>query len=237
METAPCKYFQKGNCKFGVKCALAHILPDGRRVNPKSLAQVYQSANNKSEYSASPQNIVSPKQQNGFNQYDYSPFNRNSFSNSSILYSSTATTPTNHPRTTSMVEQRPATFQSNSIWSNTISNESSSASSFYATRSVSHSASFRPTLNLSAMDHESAIVDDDENDMFEEDFVPSSLSDLLTPQELKRRGSRPSGSRSNLISSLQNGELIHSSSDLNLNDHETQFKMDDFILKEQSLTS
>ena len=29
----PCKYFAKGNCKFGQKCALAHILPDGRRVN------------------------------------------------------------------------------------------------------------------------------------------------------------------------------------------------------------
>ncbi|ONH65961.1 Protein cps3 [Cyberlindnera fabianii] len=44
-ETAPCKYFQKGNCKFGAKCALAHILPDGRRVNPKTLAQVYQNHN------------------------------------------------------------------------------------------------------------------------------------------------------------------------------------------------
>ncbi|KAF2759943.1 hypothetical protein EJ05DRAFT_316352 [Pseudovirgaria hyperparasitica] len=32
-DTAPCKYFQKGNCKFGAKCMLAHILPDGRRVN------------------------------------------------------------------------------------------------------------------------------------------------------------------------------------------------------------
>ncbi|KAK2747301.1 hypothetical protein FQN57_002199 [Myotisia sp. PD_48] len=32
-NSAPCKYFTKGNCKFGAKCALAHILPDGRRVN------------------------------------------------------------------------------------------------------------------------------------------------------------------------------------------------------------
>ena len=29
----PCKYFAKGNCKFGAKCMLAHILPNGRRVN------------------------------------------------------------------------------------------------------------------------------------------------------------------------------------------------------------
>ncbi|KAJ6178381.1 hypothetical protein N7519_008842 [Penicillium mononematosum] len=33
IDYAPCKYFAKGNCKFGAKCALAHILPDGRRVN------------------------------------------------------------------------------------------------------------------------------------------------------------------------------------------------------------
>lgn len=32
-ERPPCKYFQKGNCRFGAKCALAHIMPDGRRVN------------------------------------------------------------------------------------------------------------------------------------------------------------------------------------------------------------
>ena len=32
-ERAPCKYFTKGNCKFGAKCALAHILPNGHVVN------------------------------------------------------------------------------------------------------------------------------------------------------------------------------------------------------------
>ncbi|RAL60637.1 hypothetical protein DID88_009955 [Monilinia fructigena] len=28
-----CKYFSKGNCKFGPKCANVHVLPDGRRIN------------------------------------------------------------------------------------------------------------------------------------------------------------------------------------------------------------
>lgn len=32
-ERAPCKYFTKGNCKFGQKCMLAHILPNGHVVN------------------------------------------------------------------------------------------------------------------------------------------------------------------------------------------------------------
>lgn len=55
-QQAPCKYFMKvhsslsipipcsarliilkGNCKFGAKCALAHYLPDGRRVNRADL--------------------------------------------------------------------------------------------------------------------------------------------------------------------------------------------------------
>lgn len=30
---APCKYFAKGHCKFGTKCALLHITPDGIVVN------------------------------------------------------------------------------------------------------------------------------------------------------------------------------------------------------------
>lgn len=43
LETAqdrqPCKYFQKGNCKFGAKCALLHII-DGRPVNDPVAQQI-----------------------------------------------------------------------------------------------------------------------------------------------------------------------------------------------------
>src|SRR5208282_398585 len=43
LETAqdrqPCKYFQKGNCKFGAKCALLHII-DGRLVNDPITQQI-----------------------------------------------------------------------------------------------------------------------------------------------------------------------------------------------------
>lgn len=53
--------------------------------------------------------------------------------------------------------------------------------------------------------------------MFEEDFVPSSLSDLLTPQERQRRGSRNSGSAANRpVLTLRSSE-----------DEVTQFKMDE----------
>lgn len=41
----------------------------------------------------------------------------------------------------------------------------------------------------------------DDDDPFEEDFVPSSLTDLLTPQERKRRGSRPSSSLAHTLPS------------------------------------
>lgn len=41
---------------------------------------------------------------------------------------------------------------------------------------------------------EQAVEDDDAGEYIEEDFFPSSLTDLLTPQERKRRGSRPSSS-------------------------------------------
>src|SRR5947207_37634 len=43
LETAqdrqPCKYFQKGNCKFGAKCASVHII-DGRLVNDPMSQQI-----------------------------------------------------------------------------------------------------------------------------------------------------------------------------------------------------
>ncbi|KAI9751841.1 MAG: hypothetical protein M4579_005864 [Chaenotheca gracillima] len=38
MTQAPCKYFAKGNCKYGQGCLLAHVLPDGRRVNRPHVA-------------------------------------------------------------------------------------------------------------------------------------------------------------------------------------------------------
>jgi hypothetical protein len=56
----------------------------------------------------------------------------------------------------------------------------------------------RPPMGLLATSFSSVTVDecaiDDEDDglAYQEDFVPSSLTDLLTPQERERRGSRPS---------------------------------------------
>ena len=44
----------------------------------------------------------------------------------------------------------------------------------------------------SATIDECAIDDEDDGLAYQEDFVPSSLTDLLTPQERERRGSRPS---------------------------------------------
>jgi hypothetical protein len=80
----------------------------------------------------------------------------------------------------------------------------------------------------------SAIADDDNNDsdggdMFEEDFVPSSLSDLLTPQELQRRGSRSSGTTTRPVLNLGKGNLMdHAAVDEDDNaEQDTQFRMDD----------
>ncbi|KAH3679402.1 hypothetical protein WICMUC_001022 [Wickerhamomyces mucosus] len=118
-----------------------------------------------------------------------------------------------------------------SIWNPTPSNNGKPTF-----RSASHSSVLRPFVApYNSVDFsESAILDDeydDENDVFEEDFVPSSLSDLLTPQELQRRGSRPSSiskpflnfnvplSSQSLVESIQSNQTEEI--------EETQFKMDD----------
>lgn len=48
------------------------------------------------------------------------------------------------------------------------------------------------SMSSTSINDECAIDDDDDGLACQEDFVPSSLNDLLTPQERERRGSRPS---------------------------------------------
>ncbi|KAH3661414.1 hypothetical protein OGAPHI_006821 [Ogataea philodendri] len=129
-EPSVCKYFQKGNCRFGAKCALAHILPDGRRVNGKPAKPVRARTSTSSFSSDSGDQWTRPKQ----GQYT--------------------------PQLTQ------------SIWSSSsVGSGKGFGSSFYT--SVS-------TVN------DTAVESDDNMDSME-DFVPGSLSDLLTAEELRRR--------------------------------------------------
>lgn len=135
-----------------------------------------------------------------------------------------------HPRTLSSTEKA-SPFRQNSIWSSQPADSGNSKSLYY--RSASHSAVVRPTSytqSYSAQVNENAVFDDDEDDnedMFEEDFVPSSLSDLLTPQELQRRGSRSSFSRPSVAPQIRPTWEIPQTTDVDEN--EMQFKMDEEI--------
>lgn len=103
---------------------------------------------------------------------------------------------------------------------------------------MSHSAVVRPTYQNSSA-FESAIVDDDDDDDAEEemfeDFVPSSLSDLLTPQELQRRGSRSSMSRPSVSFAQLKENVVWEGPPVGAEEGEedddeeedTQFKMDE----------
>lgn len=264
VDTAPCKYFQKGNCKFGLKCALAHILPDGRRVNPKSLAQVYQSQQQQQQQqnagASGNHHLNGANGHNGNNSIHsglnsnlnmnyypsqtsipsgsiptpkmISPIHSNIQSSSSSFNPMSNTfesTPHHHPRafsSTSPLKSNMATspFTSTSIWSTDPRYRSLSTSNTI-TRPI-----FTETIN------ESAIIDDDDDDdngddeksvedeLFEEDFVPSSLSDLLTPQELKRRGSRPG---SNGVRPQFNKNSVSASGNAGEEDMEMQFKLEE----------
>lgn len=132
-----CKYFQKGNCKFGIKCALAHVLPDGSRVT-------------------APRN---------------SPSKGGSAPNSAA---SSAPAPAPVPNTTPVQPSIPP-------------HSSSSTGSIWSQSPQTHWTSPMPTYVATFAT--SAITDDSDDEL---DLVPSSLSDLLTPQELTRRRSSQS---------------------------------------------
>lgn len=199
-DSTPCKYFQKGNCKFGSKCALAHILPDGRRINPKSLAQVYQ--NHNSVASTSPNDgTVAANFSNvtGINNSGMGISNISISSSGSGSPSAASTANTTHYMASSP-------FSSGSIWSSTPATLHHSNSASYSTRPVLNFSTkpFGSSSNYHAEvfeDYTSDIEEEaNDNDEVLEDFVPSSLSELLTPQELKRRGSRPTSARPVLAS-------------------------------------
>ena len=80
---------------------------------------------------------------------------------------------------------------------------STNGPSIWNTRTTpSHSSSLRPSsmsllmssLAATTIDDDCAIDDEEDGLAYQEDYVPSSLTDLLTPQERERRGSRPSSS-------------------------------------------
>lgn len=223
-------------------------MPDGRRVNPKSLAQVYQSQQQQQQNgngngngntggagaTTSPSAAINMSGGNSVGSGGNSQLNSINNNNGISINYYNPTTPSaaiptpklitpiqSIPNTTSSfnpttitspfespINHHQRAFSSTSpLKSSTTTATSPFTSSIWSTdpryRSFSHSNTvsrpfFKETINESAiMDDDDDNNDDDDeddaddDDVFEEDFVPSSLSDLLTPQELKRRGSRP----------------------------------------------
>ncbi|AOA64984.1 Zinc finger protein [Komagataella phaffii CBS 7435] len=191
-QAATCKYFQKGTCKFGSKCALVHISPEGKKVNLKALNQAYQVPKHERSLSSS---------QGLSQQIHKDP--ETSDDQASSMSSPTRTV-------TSQMASSPFS-NTNSIWSGTGSKERRLSGPSFSTGSFSRGSFSRGSFSnhtvskaeLNQLISGCAISDDEVdgaenmNALGAEDFLPSSLSDLLTPQELKRKNSK-SGSRANL---------------------------------------
>lgn len=193
---AICKYYQKGNCKFGAKCALAHIGADGKQVNKRS--------SKPRSPRATASGLAQPQAQ----------------IQGTTDATSAATIPTAIqspiPPSSKPISVVPGTSpQALEIRSLGLRTASSSIgdSALLGSRSssMSHSAGSASTYTVwgqatpqamtasnSLLYDDSAIMDDSDEEFSdevlgcEEDLVPSSLSDLLTPQERQRRNSRNS---------------------------------------------
>ncbi|QPG76445.1 hypothetical protein FOA43_003834 [Brettanomyces nanus] len=208
LEFQPCKYFQKGTCKFGMKCALAHILPDGQVLNPRSgLKNSSSSKRRNHQYTKQKEDQVRTPP----SQYAYSLLKPSCLTRSCSASGCIATSPLNQTSSIWSLTNSPTSSASidHSRFPRTMSGPSQSKSgplhwSFSLRRSSS--SAIMPLLKADFKLSETAVLDDSEDEFCERpliydddssndtdnvDFLPDSLTDLLTPQELERRNSKP----------------------------------------------
>lgn len=188
-----CKYFQKGNCKFGMKCANAHISSNGTRVNPRrsSLPNSSSGKNNFTLTTRVPdvisnvnyRNQLAAEQQAHQQQSSLQPQYSTPLSNpvSSFMWTPENTSPIayNNYTVTNTVPMSEPNFNSAelsvpSMFAYHYENPSSSQSSHFSRRNQEF-----PVADGYSM-HELQL---------EETLLPNELSDLLTPNEFKRRES------------------------------------------------
>ncbi|CDO92484.1 unnamed protein product [Kluyveromyces dobzhanskii CBS 2104] len=194
-----CKYFQKGNCKFGMKCANAHISSNGTRVNPRR-SSVPNSSSSKNSLTVSTTNRVS----DGISNVSYRaqlPMEQHS----QVAQSQFSTPLTNvsqsfmwPPEHTSPVTYNNYTFANaipvsepnfringNNSFNSVEPNTPQMFSNSYENPSSSQSS------HLSSMSYEIPALSGNPNHelQLEETLLPNELSDLLTPNEYKRRDS------------------------------------------------
>lgn len=175
-DKLPCKYFQKGNCKFGLKCALAHYLPDGTNVNYK-----YNGSKRYQSYTSHPIEIGTIK--NGPTTSSAPQSHSHSHSQSTSASALQSASSTSH----SVVTQ--------TTWSSTTNTSPTSlldhSPDSYVSNKLLVPDAFGSYLQFS--NDNTSITDESLEDygVFEEDYVPGSLVDMiLTPQELQHRDSR-----------------------------------------------
>lgn len=218
-EASVCRYFQNGNCKFGNKCALAHITPDGKRINkPHSRSKQGQQsrgpggastgggashpaadpAARKLKAQVSPPRSFLPHTGPAVpGAVSAPPTSRSSPFLPSVAPIQIAQTPS---RACSLGVARPTAGSAGSIQStlHAYYGENQFFNPRHGSYTCTSSASLWMDRPKNPLAYEgSAIIDDedeDEEEGYEEDLVPSALSDLLTPQERERRNSRHSSS-------------------------------------------
>ncbi|CAG8589031.1 11495_t:CDS:2, partial [Acaulospora colombiana] len=231
-----CKYFLKGNCKFGNKCALSHTLPNERKSstngrNGNGISKNGSRSNNIQEI----RSPIMPPQGYGQDINDYQPLNSpgipftripispSEFSNNNRPYSQlTASLNEHHPfsdenSTAPRMRNIPTNFgdhlsapvningQQRRSLPDIFAFENFSGASFQAGGAkslflpVSDNGMLSPTTNSHQLQsipeihdysqHEETIVDELNTYDYEE-FLPSSLNELLIPIERERRRSR-----------------------------------------------
>ena len=170
-----CKYFRKGNCKFGTKCALLHTM------SPFSTSSVTSNSS-----SSSSKNTTTTNTRFLFDQFGTS---HESKSHHDPFISSA---PSPSPFSMMLLDERRHPSNDLLSTSNHSFNANNNNRSFYSTNGINihhNNTSMQPLHSIpeSTNNHRYRMEQENMNDF----MLPSSLNDLLTPNELRQQQQYP----------------------------------------------
>ena len=204
---SPCTWFIKGSCRFGHRCALSHVLPgQPQSMDKKNKKQALQLQKNLIKDSLNKvDDLLKFPLSNSLNDLSLTNSNNNLNANQlTDLDLSNSSCNSN-----SSINNQMSIINSNKLSQSLSSFQSPSIYYNWNSTSFSYLNNNGNNNNNSASD-EQLEIDDFDDDLFNgEEFLPSSLDELLTPLERRRK-------HSSRTSSISSAFTLSPNSDQNL---------------------
>ncbi|CAI5758244.1 unnamed protein product [Candida verbasci] len=199
LSHVPCKFFKQGICQAGNSCPFSHNI-DGNLAAGKIPCKYFQKGNCKFGLKCALAHFLP----------DGTRINNN---NSNSNNNNKNNTISNKNYKTDTPDNNKFNYNTDRIhlFSNSYSSVFSNNPSPYPKITRSYSMNSSPPLFSEPFEDDEEEVESAENSIFEEDFLPNSLTDIiLTPQEVERRDSRSQSGTLNVRPNFKLKEKISS---------------------------